>query len=307
MWYANRSQGEIARRLGRHTCTIGREIQRNSEGGEYSAVAAQEKADKRRRCRPLRRKMERREVRDYVCRGLSNYWSPDQIAGRSRRDFAHDRRRQVSHQTVYAWIDQQGEERARWEKFLRLRGRRRRKYERREPPGAASIAKRPAVVDRRRRYGDWEGDTVRGPQPGPVLVTLVERKSRYLLSGRAKYCRAKPVCKKVRRLLGLLPLPLRRTLTLDNGKEFRYSQGVADRLSQGLYFAQPYCSWQRGANENTNGLLRQFFPKGTDFRDVSSYKLKRIQQLLNDRPRKTLKYRTPSEVLASRLKAAPCN
>ena len=306
MWYANESHGEIARRLGRHRTTIGREIRRNWSRGEYSAVRAQAKAEARQR-RLVRRKMDNPRVREYVCRGLTRYWSPDQIAGRSRRDFSHDRRRQVSHQTIYAWIDQQGEARSHWEQFLRLRSRRPRKYQHKERPGSAPIATRPAVVDRRSRYGDWEGDTVRGVRPGEVLVTLVERKSKYLLTGKAKSCRAKPVCRKTRRLLVGLPPSLRRTLTLDNGKEFRSHQPIADCLKQGLYFAQPYCPWQRGTNENANGLLRQFFPKGTDFRDVNSYQLKKVQQLLNNRPRKGLQYRTPSEVLAKRLKAPRCN
>jgi IS30 family transposase len=307
MWYANESYGDIARRLGRHRSTIGREIRRNWSEGEYSAVMAQSKAEARRRHRPLKRKMEDPETGEYVGCGLARYWSPDQIAGRSRRDFSRHRRRQISHQTIYAWIDQQGEERAYWEQFLRLRSRRRRKYQQQKGPGAASIVQRPAVVDRRSRYGDWEGDTVMGVQPGEVLVTLVERKSRYLLTDKAKYCRAKLVCRKTRRLLVGLPEALRRTLTLDNGKEFRSHQQIADCLRQGVYFAQPYCSWQRGTNENINGLLRQFFPKGSDFRDVSRYKLKQVQQLLNDRPRKTLQYRTPSEVFAIRRKLARCN
>lgn len=296
MWYTNESQGEIARRLGRHKSTIGREIRRNWSEGTYSAVTAQSKAEARRRDRPLKRKMEEAEIREYVCRGLDRYWSPDQIAGRSHRDFPRDRRRQISHQTIYAWIDQQGDERSRWEQFLRLRSRRRRKYEQQKRTGAVSIAQRPAVVDRRSRYGDWEGDTVMGVQPGEVLVTLVERKSRYLLTGKAKYCRAKPVCRKARRLLGVLPQSLRRTLTLDNGKEFRSHERIADCLRQGVYFAQPYCSWQRGTNENTNGLVRQYLPKKTDFATISDEKIRSIELRLNSRPRKCLDYKTPLEV-----------
>jgi IS30 family transposase len=162
---------------------------------------------------------------------------------------------------------------------------------------------RPEVINRRRRYGDWEGDTMVGKGRRSALVTLVERKSGYARIGRADAMRADTTRLAIVRCMHDLPAVLRRSVTFDNGKEFAEHCQLAERLQWATYFALPYRSWQRGTNENTNGLLRQFFPKGTDFSRISHQEVARVESLLNERPRRRLDYRTPAEVLSKRLVA----
>lgn len=289
---------EIAKELGRARSTISRELRRNGVAGEYSAVIAQGLHARRRRQRPLVRKLDRPEVAEFVLSHLARCWSPDQIAGRSKRDFPKDRCRQVSHQTIYAWIRAQPTaNRQRFMGFLRFAGRRRPGEDRRgRIPNQVSIEGRPKVVDARRRYGDWEGDTVVGARQSGAIVTLVERRSGYLITAKSCDRKARRVAGKIESRFRQLPARLRRTVTFDNGKEFADHERVSARLGLNVYFAQPYCSWQRGTNEHTNGLLRQFLPKGTDLLTVSWQELKHYTHLINDRPRKRLDYRTPAEV-----------
>jgi IS30 family transposase len=265
-------------------------------------VAAQKKADTRRSQRPQVCKLQRPEVRRYVQERLRQRWSPDQIAVRSRADFPRDRRRQVSHQTIYAWIAAEEAAGKHWRRYLRSSGwRRPERRKRGQIPACASIEGRPAVVDRRGRYGDWEGDTVVGAGRRGGAVTLVDRKSGYLLLGRIGNLRATTVRQAMAELYRTTPPALRKTLTLDNGKEFAEHLQLQAEACLKIYFAKPYCAWQRGSNENTNGLIRQFFPKGTDLARIPQHRFIRVQHLLNNRPRKRLGYRTPLEVLGSRL------
>jgi transposase, IS30 family len=295
---AGASNEEIAADLGRAPSTVGRELKRNSVAGEYLAVTAQGLAQQRRRERPLVRKMDRPDVSNFVRSRLVRCWSPDQIAGRSKSDFADDRRRQISHQTIYTWIESHPpEDRRHFASFLRRAGSRSPREDRRgRIPNQVSIEGRPKVVDQRRRYGDWEGDTVVGAKQSGAVVTLVERKSGYLLTAKSCDRKARRVARKIESRLERLPEPLRRTVTFDNGKEFADHDHIAQRLDLDVYFAKPYCSWQRGTNEHTNGLLRQFLPKGTDLKNVSWQELNHYTNLINDRPRKRLGYRTPAEV-----------
>jgi len=296
-----KNQAEIARCLGRDPSTISRELRRNQVGDSYSAVAAQRRAETRRCQRPLTPKMERPDINDYVRQGLVKYWSPEQIAGRLRQDFPNDPRHHVSHQTIYAWID--GDQcRDHWEQFLRHRGRKRSEPEKRgQIVDPVSVADRPAAANDRSRFGDWEGDTVVscGRQGG--VVTLVERRSRYTLIEKTRDRTAKTTTIAICVSLDDFPPELRRTMTLDRGKEFANHEILADFLGLDVYFADPYAAWQRGTVENTNGLLRQFFPKGTDFRPVRHSRLQEAQALLNNRPRKCLDFRTPAEVLGQHL------
>jgi IS30 family transposase len=298
MHYAHATNAEIAEEVGRHRATIGRELARNSVAGEYRAVAAHEQSRQWRRCRRLVRKIDRHDVDAFVRSHLVRYWSPDQIAGRSKRDFCDDRCRQVPHQTIYAWIHAQPTaDREHFTGFLRFAGRRRPGDDRRgRTPNQVSIEGRPQVVDARRRYGDWEEDTTVGARCSGAVVTLVERKSSYLLAAKSCDCKARRVAGKIQSRLGRLSARLRRTATFDNGKEFAEHQRLSERLGSNVYFAQPYRSWQRGTNEHTNGLLRQFLPKGTDLRSVSWQELQHYAQRINDRPRKRLGYRTAAEV-----------
>lgn len=298
-----RMQTQIAERLGRSKSAISRELRRNRSRNGYWAVAAQRKAERRRRERPWVAKMQPPEVRRYVLEHLRQRWSPDQIAGRSRSDFPHDRRRQISHQTIYVWIRAEEASGKHWQRYLRRLGRKRPAWEKRGRIRASvSIEGRPAVVDRRRRFGDWEGDTIVGANRRGGAVTLVERKSGYLLLGKVPNLQAATVRQAAARRYATTPPTLRKTLTLDNGKEFAEHEQLEVEAALKIYFAKPYSAWQRGTNENTNGLIRQFFPKGTDLANIPEHRFNKVQQLLNDRPRKRLGYRSPNEVLASRLK-----
>lgn len=284
------SRSDIAGRLGRHATTIGRELKRNSDGGTYWASAAQSKAQARRRQR--RKKLDDPDLNEYVRVGLVKRWSPEQIAGRLLRE----RRQKLSPMTIYRWIEAD-EDREHWQSFLR-RGRRRTEPDGRgKLPARAEIAGRPGVVEKRSRFGDWEGDTVVSKQRRGGLVTLVERKSGFASVRKVKRLKAQNVRRSIERQVARLPSGLRRTLTLDNGKEFAQHRHIARTTLLDIYFARPYHAWERGSNENFNGLLRQFFPKGTDFTGISPLEVKYVLDLLNDRPRKRLGYRTPREVL----------
>lgn len=302
MRYAGENQAAMARRLDRHASTISREIGRNSTHEGYFAVVAQSRARVRRQVRWWgQRKMEQKQTEDFVRRYLMQYWSPEEIAGRSQLVFPRKSTKQrLSRQTIYHWIKKQSD-RSHWESFLR-RGGKKRHRPKKDRPTASCIDQRPAVVDRRTRYGDWEGDTVVGRRHRGALVTVVERKSGYLLVGKVQTRKADKVRQSIQRQYKTIPPSLRKTLTFDNGKEFSQHEQLADELNIDVYFAKPYCSWQRGTNENTNGLLRQFFPKGTDFTQIDSKQVTRAKKLLNNRPRKRLGYRTPSEVLEKYLK-----
>ena len=159
-------------------------------------------------------------------------------------------------------------------------------------------------MDRRRRFGDWQGDTLVGQDGRGEAVTLVERRSGSLLLARAADLRAATIRRVAAQLYQGTPASLRKTLTPDKGKKFAEHQQLAVEAALKIYFAAPCCAWQRGTNKNTNGLIRQFFPKGTDLARIPEHRFTRVQELLNHRPRKRLGYRTPYEVLAPRLRVA---
>lgn len=299
-WNQGLSRAEIGRRLDRHPSTIGREMARNCQGGIYWASFAHDKAAARRQRRP--HKLDDPRLREYVCAGLADRWSPEQIAGRTRRVFPRERRRQVSHTTIYRWIAS-SPERRHWQSLLRF-GRPRKEAEKRGQSARAEIAGRPAIVDQRRRFGDWEGDTIVGKQRRGGLVTLVERKSGFALVTKVPRLKSRIVARAITKQLQPLPKPLRHTATFDNGTEFAAHERIARATDIDVYFARPYHAWERGCNESFNGLVRQFFPKGTDFSGVSSLQVKHVLDLLNDRPRKRLGYRTPREVLGRHFAVA---
>jgi IS30 family transposase len=158
------------------------------------------------------------------------------------------------------------------------------------------IDQRPQIVDQRKRIGDWESDTVEGRKGKGLLATHVERKSRYTVAVKVADKSAPTVTRATVKRMKRLPKAKRKTMTMDNGKEFAGFAHLESQLGIRTYFAHPYHSWERGTNENTNGLLRQFFPKGTDFTQVTDSEVDRVERLLNNRPRKCLGYRTPAEV-----------
>jgi len=307
LWAAGHSRKAIAERLGRSRSTIGRELKRNGAAdGSYSAVTAQQQAVRRRRQRPLVRKLERPELHAAVRTRLARAWSPDQIAGRLKKDYPEDQALHVAPQTIYAWVEQD-EHQAHWQSFFRRGGRPPKPPRTGQIPRQVQIDGRPEAANRRERLGDFEGDTIvsRGKRSG--LLTVVDRRSRYLWAAKLKDRTAGRTRRKMERLLKNLSPELRQTTTFDNGKEFSEHEALARHLGIDVYFAHPYASWERGTSENTNRLLRQYYPKGTDFAEVSHYDLASTVESINERPRKCLGYQTPSEVFFGNSSSLRCD
>lgn len=298
---AEKNKKEIANLLGRHPSTIGREIKRNSGGKGYRPKQAQEKTSERRRNAPKAIKFTDK-VKAYVHEKLSIQWSPEQISGRMKKEIGL----RVSHERIYQYLIKDRKAGGTlWTDLRRSNKKRKKRYGRADNrgkiPNRVGIEKRPAIVDSKRRRGDWEGDTVIGSGPqGGALMTLVERKSQYTLVAPVATKSAPDVTRAILERAKTLDPALFKTLTFDNGKEFSHHEKLAKAMGVSVYFARAYHSWERGLNENTNGLLRQYFPKKTSLRNLSAERVQEVQDLLNHRPRKTLGYLTPYEVLIER-------
>ena len=292
------SLGCIAAELQRNRSTISRELQRNAGATGYKPAQAHDKALARQRDRHNARHFKPAQWA-HVEALLRLSLSPQQVSGRLKLEKALCISPESIYQRAYRDKAQGGD----LVSYLRCQKVRRKRYasgqERRGTLAQRiGIEQRPRVVDQRSRIGDWEGDTVIGKNHQGALVTLVERKSRYTLACRVASRHSAGVTEAVIALLR----PHRKqchTLTLDNGKEFAEHAFMAQCLSARVYFAHPYCSWERGLNENHNGLLRQYFPKKTNFLKVSQLEVDEAVYLLNHRPRKCLGYRTPHEVFYS--------
>lgn len=296
-------RSEIALEVGRDKSTVSRELRRNGGAGrEYQPHRAHAAAARRRReaKRPVR--MAHAPLAAYARRKLEASWSPEQIAGRLLIDFPPDAKMRVSHETIYRWIRQDKQEGGTLYTRLRQGHRKRRKrYGSKEMrgsiPGRVGIEHRPEVVGERGRFGDWESDTMEGALHRGHIATHVERKSRFLVAAKLADKRAATYARRTVRAFRRVPDTPMETMTVDNGKEFAAFKKLEKRLGVAVYFARPYHAWERGLNENTNGLLRQFFPKGMDLRGVSQKTLDGVVDRINNRPRKGLDYRTPVEVL----------
>lgn len=294
---------EIGGRIGRDHSTVSRELRRNAPdyGGPYWWDNAQPQATARRHKTRHYRRQSCLRVVGYVERKIRAGWSPEQVSGRLRLQFPSDREMRVSTETVYSWVYAEARTGGTLYRHLRRHHKRRRRQVRYgmgrrflgKRPG---IAQRPAVVNDRSRFGDWEGDTVSGRVGTAGIVTHVERKSRYLLAAKIPDKKAATFTASSSGLFGTIATPLRQTLTLDNGSECAGYADLARQTGIAIYFAVPYAAWQRGTNENTNGLLRQYFPRGTDFSRVTEKEVSAAVKRLNHRPRKSLSYRTPHEV-----------
>lgn len=300
-------QKEIAKQLERHPSTISREIRRN--GGSrsmYRPTVAQANALEQGHLRRRKVKL----VRDgalatTVEELLQKRWSPEQIAGYQKRMHPGDRAQRVSYETIYRYIYNQIDMDHR--KFLvsclrqrrKLRRKRRKTQEKRgRIPNLVPIHKRPVDVEDRQVPGHWEGDQIVGKDHKSAVGTLVERSSRYVMIrnfGSVKGSAA--VATGFASDFAGIPPELRSSMTYDRGKEMAKHELLTSRTGVPVYFADPHSPWQRGTNENTNGLIRDFFPKGTDFRFVSNQEIARIESLLNTRPRKSLGFRSPVEAL----------
>lgn len=306
MLHQGASQTEIGLVLNRHKTTIGRELKRNGTGEGYLAGQAQRKSERRRRERPLVRKMDDPRINQAVRGGLGQEWSPEQIEGRLEQQADGGDRHGVSHQTIYSWIEK-SEHREHWKERLRRRGKRPCRVKKPAVPGSARIRNRPEVIEQRLRVGDFEGDTVLGPAGTGGLATLVDRKSRFSIVVKIQSKDADHVHAKIKQRIKELDEERRHSITFDNGTEFARCHRLEKHLGITLYFADPGCPHQRGTNENTNGLIRQYFPKGTDFRDISHCQVREVENKLNDRPRACLGYRTPREAFFEKTPPTGCD
>jgi len=290
---AGHIQAEIAEIIGRDPGTISRELCRNRGLKGYRPQQAHNLALTRRYDKAQPRIDS--QVWQLVEALLREEWSPEQVVGR----VAMEQGVSISHEWIYQYIyaDQRsGGDLYRCLRCQKVQRKRYGIYSRRGTiPNQVSIDERPAIVDSKRRFGDWEGDTVIGKGHRGALVTLVERKSLYTVIQSVLHKTAKAVRNAVTNALSP-HIDWVHTITYDNGREFADHEGMASDLEASIYFAHPYASWERGLNENTNGLIRQYFPKDRDLTTVTKYEIEKAMDKLNHRPRKSLGYRTPYEV-----------
>lgn len=295
-------QEDIADAVGVSQSTISRELNRNTGLRGYRHKQAQAKANERRRSARKAIKMTD-EVVDLVENQLREQWSPEQVSGWLNETHGMS----LSHERIYLhiWDDK----RAGGDLYTHLR-RQGKKYQKRcngktsrgRIKNRVGIEHRPCLVEEKSRVGDWEIDTVIGKGHSGALVTIVERATQFTLSKRVNSKSAKEVTQATISLLAPYQEVVH-TITADNGKEFASHEKITEALGAPFYFARPYHSWERGLNENTNGLLRQYWPKSTDFKGVTNREVRRVVNKLNNRPRKTLGFKTPAQLMHNHLAA----
>lgn len=299
----------MAARLGRAASMLSREVRRNAEGAwGYRAVRAQRYARARRARCGCRRLDRHARLRRWVFRRLRRYWSPQQIARELKRRFAGEREMRLSHEALYTYLYVLPRGALRQELLACLRQHRKRRRPRSRGEDRRghitemiSIEERPAAVADRAVPGHWEGDLLMGRANRSALGTLVERTTRTLILVPLKNKEATQVRRAYAREVKSLPRQMRLSLTYDRGKEMAEHRLFTQHTQMQVYFAHPMSPWERGTNENTNGLLRQFFPKGTDFSRLTRREIKRVQHLMNERPRKVLDWRSPYEAFKELL------
>jgi len=291
------SQNEIAIFLGVNKSTISREVRRNRGKRGYRPKQAHRYALKRRR-NTVRKRIPA-ESWVWIEEMLRQDWSPDQISNWLKKYTDTT----ISHEWIYQYIYKDKRRGGDLHKHLRCQKKRRKRigdYDRRgKIPNQVSIEERPEIVDRRERLGDWEADTIIGAGKRGAIVTLVERKSRFALLKQVARRTAVAVEDAILELL--MPYQaITHTITFDNGKEFANHQNIAEKLQADMYFAHPYAAWERGTNENTNGLIRQYFPKGSDFLSITDDQISFVKERLNTRPRKCLDFQAPEMVFSQK-------
>lgn len=313
MRWERRSIRAMAKALKRSPSSVSRELRRNfpPERKVYTPRLANDRALRKRKSRGRQDRLKSDRIREYVATHLKRRWSPEQIAGRIKTDLGQTISHEAIYQYIYAQIHRDG-----WEDlkpdhedlrpYLRRRRKRRQKKGMRRcqrifKPKGASINERPSVVAERRRIGDWEGDTVESVNRKPGVNTLVERKTGLFFITKLSNRTSQAANQAIASRLNILPTSLRRSLTLDNGPENQDWQGLEHLCGLKCFFAHPYHSWERGSNENANDLLRNYFPKKTDFTAVSEQELSLVEYELNSRPRKRLNWLTPLEAFSKEL------
>ena len=295
------NQKSIAIELGVHPSTISREFKRNSDAVRgYNAEFAQVKSTKVERQKKKRFSLTK-PIEKYIRAKLKQDWSPEQISGRMKFDTGVS----VVHETIYRYIYTNKKNGGKLYTYLRHRNK---KYHHRSNDYKARgiiidrvmIDKRPKIVEKKNRIGDLEIDTVVGKDHKGFLITVVDRKSKFVIIKNVPTKKASVVTEALIEMI--YPIKgITKTITSDNGKEFAYHKQVSAALDTNFYFANPYHSWERGLNEHTNGLIRQYLPKKSEFLNVSKDEINMIQDRLNHRPRKVLKYKTPYEVFFSEM------
>jgi len=301
----SKSQNEIAKVLGVHRSSISREIKRNSSLGIYSHEMAQNNSILRRSKKYQRKKIMNEPTIKAVENTLKlKQWSPQQISGRLKKDGI-----QISHETIYKHIWDDKKKGGTLHKYLRHKGK---KYQKRGNltsgrgliPNRKDIDARPKIVDKKLRFGDFEIDTIIGTGNSGAILSIVDRASK-LTKLAYVFSKSSDDIEKalIEKLTPFKDLAL--TITSDNGKEFANHQNISSTLDVDFYFAKPYQSWQRGLNEHTNGLVRQYFPKNLRFDEISDFEIQIVEDLLNNRPRKVLNYETPLEVFNRLSKQTP--
>jgi len=307
---AGESTRSIARQLGRAPSTISRELRRNRGNGRYGPHTAQRRAV-RRRCRPKVFKLDHPGLREVVQSKLCLKWSPEQISLHLAERFGDRPEMNVAFETIYTALYRENPLPAGLHVHLRTRRRIR------KPRGLVGqrlpricemtmIDQRPAVVEDRREAGHWEGDLIVGSNCRSAIATLVERSSRFLVMvPLPDGYKAPTVREALVAAVEALPVGAVRTLTWDQGTELAQHREITAASGIRIFFCEPHSPWQRGSNENTNGLIRQYFPKGTDLNQHTADRIADVARELNGRPRKTLAMRTPHEIFSRSVHAAP--
>lgn len=302
---------EIAKDLGRSPGTLSRELKRNATPAYkvYMSHRAHERAVTRKKEAGCRPRLKQERIVSYVRARLAEDWSPELIAGRISREM---RGLSLSHEAIYQYIYHPKTEGRDELIGCLVRGHRKRKKKgtgRKERktkiPNRIPIEERPVSADNRSWFGHWEGDSLVSRKSPVALNSLVERKSRLLLLTRIERKSARQTSDAVIQRLKRLPEGARRTLTLDNGTENAKHEDITEAIGTRCYFAHPYASWQRGSNEQVNGLVRRYFPKGTDFSKITDKQVARVESLINNRPRKCLGYKTPLEAASASVALRP--
>lgn len=309
---AGHTLGQIAKDLGREVSTVSRELSRlRYNPRSYRATFAEEMARKKRnhRIKVPRKLVRNKRLRSYVVKHLKLFWSPEQIAARLKIEYPNDMDMRVSHETIYTYVYCLARGKLKKEliatlkqqRTSRKRPRGRNGRAKRSPiPDLVSIEERPKEVEDRIVPGHWEGDLIIGKGGHSAIGTLVERTTRALILVPLRSKGADHVANAFARELRYLPQQFKLTLTYDRGSEMARHRLFSKKAKMRVYFADPHSPWQRGTNENTNGLIRRYFPKGSELA-VSRKEIKHVQDLLNGRPRKTLDYRTPYEAFSQLL------
>jgi len=284
-----------------HQSTVYRELRRNSIENQYISGRAHAKANELRYQSKTRPKQSNNILSEYIQKSLEAYYSPEQISGRIKLDFPSEPKMKVSTETVYTIIYEKISSGINLRPFLRQGHKKRRKRLSGRDlrgciPNRVMIDARPQIVEEKSRCGDWEGDTIEGALKQGYIATFVDRKTKLLIARKMENKKADTMVYSAVKAFKEIPVEFRETLTLDNGKEFAGHLEMAKKLNLDIFFARPYHSWERGLNEHTNGLLRQFFPKGMSFYDLTHQALAKAVKAINNRPRKILGYRTPQEV-----------